>query len=105
MSELSVHSFFAIAHHHFPSKALMAHSISDLIFLHLNQLDNCFYMNEFEMLFFNIEFYDFAFAFDLNTDFGIKRQLCPAFHKKKCKTYLSLFVHGFSISLENKTRL
>ena len=47
MSELSVHSFFAFAHHHFPSKALMAHSISDLIFLHLNQLDNCFYMNEF----------------------------------------------------------
>ncbi len=43
--------------------------------------------------FFNIEFYDFAFAFDLNTDFGIKRQLCPAFHKKKCKTYLSLFVY------------
>ena len=40
-----VRLFFAFAHHHFPSKALMAQSISDLIFLHLNQLDNCFYMN------------------------------------------------------------
>ena len=56
MSELSVHSFFAFAHHHFPSKALMAQSISDLIFLHLNQLDNCFYMNEFEMFFLILNF-------------------------------------------------
>ena len=60
---------------------------------------------KYYFLILNFNDFAFAFAFDLNTDFGIKRQLCPAFHKKKCKTYLSLFVHGFSISLENKTRL
>ncbi len=52
MSELSVHSFFAVAHHHFPSKALMANPFQFYFFLHLNQLDNCFYMNEIEILFF-----------------------------------------------------
>ena len=55
--------------------------------------------------FFNIEFYDFAFAFDLNTDFGIKRQLCPAFHKKNARHTCRFSCTEFRIPLENKARL
>ena len=71
-SELSVHSFFAFAHHHFLLlKQFFAFiEAPDVIW-------RCFYI-----AFWIVNEWFFAF----NADFGIKRQLCFALHKKKCKT-------------------